>query len=212
MMVLIHLITLLSVLIVSLNHHAFAQNGCPKCGEMDVPYPLSTSENCGNPSYRIGCNHGVLEFISADGFAYKIISINPTHNTFILSPPIIPEGTCRSSDFSVGGLRIDENSPFNVSKLNTVMLFNCSKSILQSPLNCSATSPCKLFEGKELKGRGCRPICCSYLKDSAMTSRRIRIRDGGCSAYTSVVDLKTGDPVGAWHFGVQLQWFPPTKK
>lgn len=205
--------TIFLIIIVSLvsqMNHAFARNECPKCGEMDVPYPLSTSENCGNPSYKLSCtNNGVLQFISADGFPYTIISINPTQNTFVLSPPIIQEDACRSSDLSVGGLRIDDNAPFNVSKLNTVMLFNCSDNILQSPLNCSATSPCKIFERKELMGRGCRPICCSFLKDSAMTSRRIRIRDGGCSAYTSVVDLKPGDPVDAWNFGIELQWFPP---
>lgn len=203
------IVLVIIVSLISQLNHAFAQNVCPKCGEMDVPYPLSTGENCGNPSYKIRCNNnGVLEFISADGFPYKIISINPTQSTFILSPPVIQKDTCRSSDLSVGGLRIEDNVPFNVSKLNTVMLFNCSDNILQSPLNCSATSPCKTFESKELMGRGCRPICCSFLKDSAMTSRRIRIRDGGCSAYTSVVDLKPGQPVDAWNFGIELQWFP----
>ncbi|OMO96690.1 hypothetical protein CCACVL1_04828 [Corchorus capsularis] len=32
---------------------------------MDVPYPLSTGDNCGDPRYKIYCNNNVLEFMSA---------------------------------------------------------------------------------------------------------------------------------------------------
>ncbi|XP_009759572.1 wall-associated receptor kinase-like 20 [Nicotiana tabacum] len=179
---------------------------CPKCGIMDVPDPLSTSDKCGNPSYRIHCKNGSLEFLSAEGIYYKILSINPNAFRLIISS-LMQKDTCHSLDLSVGGLRIDENSPFNISSRNTVMLLNCSERILLSPLNCSLNSPCRKFENEF---KDCRDtVCCSYLKVASKTSHRIRVRVGGCTAYTSVVDLKAGDPINAWKYGVELQWLSP---
>lgn len=206
------LIVILLSLVSSTHASPLLGNECPKCGNLDVPYPLSTEENCGNSKYKVYCNNGSLEFSSAKGFYYQILSINPNENRLIISPPLIQKDTCQSSDLPLGGLRIDDNSPFNISSRNTVMLFNCSKDILLSPLNCSLTSPCRLFEEKVKEGKGCQnTLCCSYLKDSSITSRQIRIRIGGCSAYTSVVDFKSGDSVNAWHFGIELQWLPPNE-
>ncbi|CAI9781736.1 unnamed protein product [Fraxinus pennsylvanica] len=186
---------------------------CPKCGNMDVPYPLSTDKNCGNPMYKIHCNNGTLQFSSAadQEFLYKILSINPNEHKLVISPPLIQKNTCQSPDLSLGGFKIDENSPFNISSHNTVMLFNCSENILLSPLNCSSKSQCRQFEERVVQGNGCRnTLCCSFLKDSAMTSHRIRLRTGGCTAYTSVINLKPGDiAVDAWNYGIQLQWLPP---
>ncbi|KAJ6354177.1 hypothetical protein OIU76_003093 [Salix suchowensis] len=135
MFVIVFLLTLLS--------HVPALDVCPKCGTKEVPYPLSTSDNCGNPRYRIYCNRGALEFLSAQGFYYRILSINPSARKLVISPPLIAKNTCYSSDLSLGGLRLDENSLFNISTRNTVMLFNCSDNILLSPLNCSSTSFCR---------------------------------------------------------------------
>ena len=45
-------------------HVSDAYNTCPKCGSIDVPYPLSTDDNCGDPSYKIYCKNGILEFLS----------------------------------------------------------------------------------------------------------------------------------------------------
>lgn len=187
-----------------------AFDACPKCGTMNVPYPLSTNDNCGNPRYKVYCNNGVLEFLSAEGFYYKILSISPSSSKLIISPPPIQKSTCQSSDLSQGGLKLDENSPFNISSHNTVMLFNCSENILLSPLNCSSNSLCRQFEEKVVEGNGCRnTLCCSFLKDASMTSHRIRVRIGGCTAYTSVVDLRPGEPVDSWNYGIELQWVPP---
>ncbi|XP_022720132.1 wall-associated receptor kinase-like 20 [Durio zibethinus] len=183
---------------------------CPKCGKIRVPYPLSTDENCGDPRYRIYCNNGtVLEFMSAPGFYYKILSINPWTNRLVISPPLIQENTCYSTDLGVGGLQLDENLPFNISTRNTVMLFNCSDNILLSPLNCSSSSFCRQFVDVK-EGYGCKgTLCCHFLKDASMTSHRIRVRLGGCTAYTSVVDKQPDDPIEFWNFGIELQWLPP---
>lgn len=183
---------------------------CPKCGSTKVPYPLSTDDSCGNPKYRVYCNNGILEFLSAAGSYYRILSINQKSYKFIVSPPMIINNTCFSSDLGLGGLGLDENSPFNISTDNTVLLFNCSQNILLSPLNCSKNSLCREFEDKVETARGCKDtLCCSYLKDASMMSHRIRVRIGGCTAYTSVVDLKPGDSIDAWNYGIELQWVPP---
>ncbi|XP_011023735.1 PREDICTED: wall-associated receptor kinase-like 20 [Populus euphratica] len=195
--------------LLTLQSHVPALDACPKCGNMLVPYPLSTSDNCGNPMYRIYCNNGALEFLSAQGLYYRILSINPSAYKLVIRPPLIGKDTCYSSDLAVGGLGLDENLPFNISVRNTVMLFNCSDNILLSPLNCSSTSYCRQYEEIE-EGSGCKgTLCCHYLKDASMTSHRIRIRVGGCTAYTSVVDIKPVDPVDKWNYGIELQWMPP---
>ncbi|OWM72445.1 wall-associated receptor kinase-like 20 [Punica granatum] len=189
---------------------------CPKCGPTEVPYPLSTDDNCGEPSYRVHCSTSVngstsLEFMSADGIYYKILSIDPASRRLVVSPPSILKDTCLSSDLDSGGMRLDEDSPFNISTRNTVMLFNCSKNILASPLNCSSNSLCRQYEDSVAVARGCRgSLCCHYLKDSAMTSHRIRVRVGGCTAYTAMVNVNATEPVESWDYGVELQWAPPS--
>ncbi|XP_042513300.1 wall-associated receptor kinase-like 20 [Macadamia integrifolia] len=183
---------------------------CSKCGKIEVPYPLSTSDNCGDSNYRVYCNNGTLEFLSEGNSYYKILSIDADASRFIISPPEIDRKKCSSSDLMAGGLMISESSPFNISKRNTVMLFNCPQSILSSPLNCSSNSPCREYEEQVKEGRGCRnTLCCTFLKDASMTSHRIKVRVGGCSAYTSVVDLNAEDPPTAWNYGIELQWAPP---
>ncbi|KAJ6974213.1 hypothetical protein NC653_030333 [Populus alba x Populus x berolinensis] len=199
----------LVVFLLTLLSHVPALDACPKCGNMLVPYPLSTSDNCGNPRYRIYCNNGALEFLSAQGLYYRILSINPSAYKLVIRPPLIGKDTCYSSDLAEGGLRLDENLPFNISVRNTVMLFNCSDNLLLSPLNCSSTSYCRQYEEIE-EGSACKgTLCCHFLKDASMTSHMIRVRVGGCTAYTSVVDIKPADPVGKWNYGIELQWMPP---
>ncbi|KAJ4719378.1 wall-associated receptor kinase-like 20 [Melia azedarach] len=196
------------IFVLTLVIHVSGNDTCPKCGSIEVPYPLSTNENCGDPRYRVYCKNNVLQLQSAEGFYYKIISIIPSSYKLVISPPSIPKNTCFSSDLSLGGFRLDDDSPFNISTRNTVMLFNCSENILLSPLNCSSNSFCRLFE-EQVEGSGCREtLCCHFLKDSSMTARRIRVRVGGCTAYTSVVDLKPGDSVDSWKYGIELQWLP----
>lgn len=189
---------------------ASAFNTCPKCGNLEVPFPLSTDENCGDPKYRVYCNNGILQFSSSREMYYNILSINPSSNKLIINPPRIQKTECFSSDFTTEGFRIDDNSPFNISTRNTVMLFNCSSSIILSPLNCSSSSFCRQFEDQMEEGNSCKgTLCCHYLKDSSMNSRRIRVRDGGCTAYASAVDVQPGLSLVQWNYGIEIQWLPP---
>ncbi|GAY54420.1 hypothetical protein CUMW_156530 [Citrus unshiu] len=95
--------------------HVPGHNACPKCGSIEVPYPLSTNDNCGDPRYRVYCENDVLQLLSAGGFYYKIISINPSSYRLVISPPLIPKDTCYSSDLTSGGFTLDDDSPFNIS-------------------------------------------------------------------------------------------------
>ncbi|KAK7397142.1 hypothetical protein VNO78_18309 [Psophocarpus tetragonolobus] len=185
-------------------------NACSNCGDFVVPYPLSTNEDCGDKRYKVYCNDESLEFMSATGTYYKILKIDPSANKFVIRPPPILKNSCYSSDLFKGGLLLDVNLPFNISTQNTVMLFNCSDNILRSPLNCSSNSICRQFEEKVQEGYGCMDtLCCHYLKDSAMNSHKIRLRVGGCTAYTCLVGFKPDDPLQTWNYGIELQWFPP---
>ncbi|KAM5561092.1 wall-associated receptor kinase-like 20 [Rosa sericea] len=200
------------IMITKIGHVSADLGACPKCGSLQVPYPFSTDDSCGDPRYKIYCNNGnELQFMSAEGFKYKILSIDSSANKLIIHPPdFLVENntpTCYSSDLSSQGLRLDEHLPFNISTRNTVMLFNCSDNILLSPLNCSSNSFCRQFEDKIEACRG--TLCCHFLKDSHMTSYMIRVRLGGCTAYTSVVDIRPQDPVDNWNYGIELQWLPP---
>lgn len=187
---------------------AFCLDPCPPCGNFSVPYPLSTSPNCGHPDYNLHCNNKVLEFKSVGGNYYKVLRIDPSSNRFIISPPSIDPYSCITSDLMHGGLQIDEKSSFNISNRNTVLLFNCSEDILLSPLNCSSESICRKFEGIN-DGVSCRKtLCCSYLKDSPSMSHRIRIRVGVCTAYTSIVAINEDEEPFSWNFGIELQWLP----
>nr|CAN74506.1 hypothetical protein VITISV_015890 [Vitis vinifera] len=163
---------LIMFVLVSISHVS-ALEACPNCGSMQVPYPLSTNDNCGNPRYRVYCNNGSLEFLSAQNFFYQILSINPSAYKFIIRPPLIQKNTCYSSDLDVG------------------------------------VSPCRQFEKVEAESGCIDTLCCSFLKDSAMTSHRIRVRVGGCTAYTSVVDFDPDRTVESWNYGIELQWVPP---
>ncbi|CAL1393334.1 unnamed protein product [Linum trigynum] len=195
-------------LLTSITYMSYVE-ACPRCGNVEIPYPLSTRDGCGDSRYKIYCNNDVLEFMSAEGFYYRILSINPFASRLVLSPPLIQSHSCSSSDLGIGGIRLDDGSPFNISTRNTVMLFNCSANILLSPLNCSSNSFCRKFEALDV-GSGCKDtLCCHYLKDSSMNSHKIRVRFGGCTAYTSVIDVRPNDPAEAWNYGIELQWEAP---
>ncbi|XP_050384334.1 wall-associated receptor kinase-like 20 [Argentina anserina] len=205
------LFVVIMIMFTKIEHVSAEAGACPKCGSLEVPYPFSTDASCGDARYKIYCSNGnELQFMSAEGFKYKILSIDTSTN-IILPPDLLVVNnntpTCYSSDFSSQGLRLDEQLPFNISTRNTVMLLNCSDNLLRSPLNCSSHSFCRQFEDKIEACRG--TLCCHFLKDSRMTSYMIRVRLGGCTAYTSVVDMQPHDPVDNWNYGIELHWLPP---
>ena len=55
------------------------------------------------------------------------------------------------------------------------------------------------------EGIGCKnTLCCHYLKDSSFTSHTIRIRAIGCTAYTSMVNMKPGSSFDSRTYGIEF--------
>uniref|UniRef100_A0A2P2P0G5 Wall-associated receptor kinase-like 20 n=1 Tax=Rhizophora mucronata TaxID=61149 RepID=A0A2P2P0G5_RHIMU len=186
-------------------------NHCPNCGSTAVPYPLSTGPLCGDQLYKIRCNAGSLLFDTVNS-SYPIVSIDPLSQRLVIQPASLEPNTCVTSDFIHRGIQLNGSLPFSITKSNTVMLLNCSETLLLSPLNCSSTSLCHSYVNRTRTDSVCRnaSICCTFTPDSATTSHMIRVHDVGCKAYNSFVNLDPDLPVDKWPDpGVEIEWALP---
>ncbi|KAG0496027.1 hypothetical protein HPP92_000636 [Vanilla planifolia] len=201
-----------------------AAKPCPPCGSSAVPFPLSTSPSCGDPSYTVRCASNSSLFFDTLTSSYSIISISPSSQALTIGIPPIPASrnspsVCTASDSASGGLTLNSSAPFNISSSNTIFFLNCTSSILFSPLNCSSSSPCHAYLNSSAPdaagaAAACRssPICCSFRAGGSSTAYNLRTTPTGCSAYRSFVNLDTGStPVAEWgsNEGVQLEWADP---
>ncbi|CAM6048172.1 unnamed protein product [Sphagnum compactum] len=188
-----------------------APTGCPSCGNMSVPYPLSTSAvgACGRPEYRLNCTAAQqLELVTTTG-SYPILSIDAASRLIVVAPPELTGSSCVTPDLVNGGFELDPNLDFNLSSSNTIMLLNCTSVMLQSPLNCSATSPCRQFAETAAAANGCgTDLCCSF-ESGPTTAYKIPLSSQECSAYTSVIDLDPMLPPSEWSYGIEIQWQVP---
>ncbi|KAG2717138.1 hypothetical protein I3843_03G160900 [Carya illinoinensis] len=85
-----------------------AARNCEPCGTNMIPYPLSTSRNCGDTTYfSFYCNmsSGQVSFNATSG-NYRVTSINPSTRNF----SIRPNARNRTRD-----LQLNPSSPFHVS-------------------------------------------------------------------------------------------------
>ncbi|KAK1571774.1 hypothetical protein Q3G72_022808 [Acer saccharum] len=188
---------------------------CPNCGSTPVPYPLSTSPTCGDQSYKIRCDstNGTLQFDTLNN-SYPITSINPSIQQLVIKPsPLLPN-TCVSSDLVHEGVQTDRTRPFNITSGNTIMFMNCTSFMLGTPLNCSSSSLCHVYinstRGVAPCGDASSSICCSFQAGGTTTSYMIRVREGGCRAYTSFVNLDSNLAVDRWPDpGLELKWTLP---
>lgn len=96
-------------------------SSCPPCGGLKIPFPLSTSSDCGDPNYTLYCMNNTLQFLSLGGLYYQVLSIQPEANRLVISVPTIQRNACISSDLKQGGLTLDEALPFNISNRNEVI-------------------------------------------------------------------------------------------
>lgn len=186
---------------------------CPDCGKTQVPYPLSTAPNCGDPSYKIRCTGGMLFLDSISGSAYAITAINPSSQRLIILPPgLASSSMCVSTDFQNGGMWIDSNSPFNITSSNTEIRLNCSKEVFtETAWNCSSSSIChKYLKENAAAAKSCGGlICCDLKTGGSSTAYRLRVRKERCSAYASFPNLDTTLPVSMWRPGVEIEWQLP---
>ncbi|XP_021904072.1 wall-associated receptor kinase-like 20 [Carica papaya] len=189
-----------------------ATNQCPDCGTTPVPYPLSTDPACGHQSYKIRCDAGAPIFDTVNN-SYPIISIDPSIQRLVIKPAGLLSNTCVTSDMVHQGIQLNSSLPFNVTSSNTIMYLNCTDALLRSPLDCSSTSLCHAFINGTQNAAPCgkAPICCSFRTGGSTTSHMIRVRESGCSAYSSFVNLDPSLPVSRWpEPGLELQWAVPT--
>ncbi|KAJ3685632.1 hypothetical protein LUZ61_014796 [Rhynchospora tenuis] len=189
---------------------------CPLCGTKPVPYPLSTNSTCGDRSYKIRCNNdtSTLIFDSLNN-SYTITSISASNQRLTIAPAALLGDSCISSDLNTNGLELDPSLPFKITIGNTLMLYNCTPSILLSPLNCSQNALCHVYannSGSEIPFCNYFPnICCTLLGGGSSMSYSIRINPESCSLYRSFVNLDVRQPVDMWEnkTGVELQWTLP---
>ncbi|CAN6710198.1 unnamed protein product [Malus baccata var. baccata] len=183
---------------------------CPDCGTTTVPYPLSTSPTCGDQSYKIRCSAGSLLFDTLNN-SYPIESVSPASQRLVLRPSAFLPNTCIATDIVHEGLQLSNSLPFNVTSSNTILYLNCTDTLLRSPLNCTASSLCHTYiNGTGSVGSCKESLCCTFRAGGSSTSYNIRVRNSGCSAYTSFVNLDPGLPVNRWpEPGVELQWTSP---
>ncbi|KAJ0984034.1 hypothetical protein J5N97_002390 [Dioscorea zingiberensis] len=190
---------------------------CAPCGNVTVPYPLSTAGDCGDPLYKVRCDKttNTLLFDSRNGSSYAVTSINAAAQRLVIRPALFKSpNTCATTDLENQGIQLDPSLPFNVTSSNTIMLLNCTQRLLLSPLNCSSSSPCHAFVNSTPDAASCRrsSICCTFVAGGSSTSYSVRASTTGCSAYRSFVNLNTGaTPVSGWgrSAGVELQWASP---
>ncbi|PRQ44834.1 putative wall-associated receptor kinase, galacturonan-binding domain-containing protein [Rosa chinensis] len=187
---------------------------CPPCGNTTVPYPLSTSPTCGDQSYKIRCDAaaGSLLFDTLNN-SYPIASISPSAQRLVVRPSsFVSSNSCVTSDITHQGIQLNESLPFNVTSSNTILYLNCTNTLLRSPLNCTSSSLCHTYANNTNAVGSCQkaPICCTFRAGGSSTSYVIRVRDSGCSAYTSFVNLDPVLPVNRWpEPGVEIQWVGP---
>lgn len=186
---------------------------CPDCGSTPVPYPLSTSDGCGQPNYKVVCNSEKkqLELRAANGSFYPIVTIEPSSRRFVIKPSPLHQDTCTTEDLRSEGISLDENLPFNFTSRNTVLLLNCSPRLLLSPLNCTSESLCHQYVQQVEGAKACRStnLCCTFGAGGSASSSKIHVWNRGCRAYTSILDLNSAVPATTWTEGLELQWASP---
>ncbi|XP_030534311.2 wall-associated receptor kinase-like 20 [Rhodamnia argentea] len=189
-----------------------AATRCPDCGSIRVPYPLSTSPTCGDQSYKVQCDAGGTLLFDTLNNSYPITSVDPESQRFVIEPASLLANTCVTSDLVHQGVQLNSSLPFNVTSSNTILYLNCTTLLLSSPLNCSSASLCHTYVNgtRDAAACGAAPICCTFGAGGSTTSYSIRVRDAGCRAYTSFVNLDTSEPVSLWPKpGMEIQWVLP---
>ncbi|GMH15371.1 hypothetical protein Nepgr_017212 [Nepenthes gracilis] len=190
---------------------ATAAKLCPACGNTTVPYPFSTGQDCGDQDYKIQCDGGKLMFPTVNN-SYAIASITPSIQRLVIRPASFIPNSCITTDIATQGVELNNTLPFNITGDNTIMFLNCTDSLLRSPLNCSSDSLCHVYIDNTREAAACEnaPICCTFRAGGSTTSYSIRVREVGCRAYRSFVDLDSSLPVSRWGSpGLMIQWVLP---
>ncbi|KAA8516634.1 hypothetical protein F0562_016860 [Nyssa sinensis] len=130
--------------------YSSSQRTCPNCGSIEVPYPLSTNPNCGDPDYTLRCdpNSQKLYFDALNGSSYLVLGIMASFHRMVVQPsPWLP-GKCITQDMAVAehseafstwiqkNLQVDGKRDW---KFNGLLHLN---QLCKSQLDCSGASKC----------------------------------------------------------------------
>ncbi|CAK7343306.1 unnamed protein product [Dovyalis caffra] len=190
---------------------------------MQVPYPLSTNPNCGDPNYHLRCDsHSQkLYFDAMNGSSYLVLRIMASFQSMVVQPsPWVSSTSCVTQDMVVSeGLRLNRTLPFNLTFSNTIFLFNCSPRLLLTPLNCTPSSLCHRYlesSGHVDKNRALKCAsnpdlnpCCTFVAGGMPSAYRIRLHNSGCKALRSILNLDPEKPASQWEEGLEIQWASP---
>ncbi|XP_021620135.1 wall-associated receptor kinase-like 20 [Manihot esculenta] len=204
------------------SHYCYPQKTCPSCGSIEVPYPLSTHPNCGDPNYHLRCdpNSQKLYFDAMNGSSYLVLRIMASFQRMIVQPSPWVSGSCVTQDMLVSeGLRLNQTLPFNVTSSNTIFLFNCSPRLFVSPLNCTPSSLCHSYlesSGHVEKNRSLQCAssvnpCCTFIAGGIPSAYKIRLHSSGCKAFRSILNLDPERPASQWEEGLEIQWASPAE-
>lgn len=209
-LVLFHVLTLLSCI----PNSSMAVRLCGNCGQIPVPYPLSTGPGCGDALYKLRCTYGTLWLDALNGSSYEITSINPLTQRIIIRPDGLAGKTCVAADFHSQGIHLDQNLPFKISSSNTILLLNCTNAMqkMQPPINCASTSLCHDYIRANAVACGATSLCCTFTfkAGGSQTSYFVRVQGGECAAYQSFVNFDPKLDVKKWPSpGMELEWVLP---
>ncbi|XP_027336087.1 wall-associated receptor kinase-like 20 [Abrus precatorius] len=206
------LLLTVATLILTRATHVMSATACPPCGKMTVPFPLSTTRTCGDQSYKIRCSNSSTLMFDTLNNSYPIESIDSKGQRLVIQPAPLIANTCVSTDKAKEGIQLNNTLPFNITSSNTIIYLNCTRELLMSPLNCSSSSICHNYINATSSAATCQsgPLCCNYRTGGSSNSYMIRVRDSGCSAYSSFVNLNPVLPVNRWpQPGLEIQWLSP---
>ncbi|KAM7254940.1 hypothetical protein ACFE04_020181 [Oxalis oulophora] len=190
------------------SNHVVSMQNCGNCGRISVPYPLSTASNCGDQEYKVQCIAGSLWFNTLNSSAsYLIKSINPLTRKLIIMPGNLVKDKCISTDFSTINIQLNSNLPFTITNSNTILLLNCTDSILRvkPPINCALNGICHEYIKTNALQCVNAPVCCIYKSSGSMTEI-----GGECGGYQSFVNLNPNVAPKKWpELGIELEWAIP---
>ena len=114
---------------------------CEPCGTNLIPYPLSTSSNCGDPMYfSFDCSTtlGLVSFKAPSG-TYRVTGIDPNTRTFLIQ---VKDG--RSPQLNQS-LPFNLTSPRNSSSKNSSEVTDDVEIVWEPPLEptCNLPADCK---------------------------------------------------------------------
>ncbi|KAK7839787.1 wall-associated receptor kinase-like 20 [Quercus suber] len=163
---------------------------CPNCGSIEVPYPLSTNPNCGDPDYSLRCDphSNKVYFDALSGSSCLALNIMASSQRMVVQPSAWLPDRCVTQDM-----------------------------LVISPLNCIPSSLCHRYLNSSghvdtkttLQCANDIDPCCTFVAGGMPSAYMIRLHNLGCRTFRSIIHLDPEKPAVQWEEGLEIQWTPP---